>query len=760
MLDGPGGAGVAQRETLANAVSSTVPPAATKVRAAIGVLVARFPRIDETYILREINELERQGQPVVLIPLLRDYSKVVHEEAKPWLRRALYLPLFSGTILRANLARLFREPARYLGLLLRLIAGTISRPKTLLRTLALFPKSVYLADVLPARGIEHIHAHFATYATTMAYIVSSLSEVTFSFTVHGPDVFVHRLLMEEKLAGAKFVRTISTFNKAFLLGLYPEVTKDKIEVVHMGLNPDVYAQARSLAEGHSRLHILSAAALLPNKGYPYLIDACARLIADGVDLECTIVGDGPLRGAAEAWIHEHGLADRVRLLGIVPQHEVARLVGSCDIFVLPSIIANDGQMDGIPMSLMEAMAAGRPVIGASISGIPELVEHERSGILIDATLADRLAAAIRRLAFDPELRERMGAAGVETVSEAFNVRNTTRALVSLLDRHELAPPVAKEITALDWQQLGADAVGIRRTVIRRDAIVADVTISDGQVKREVIVKLHRPETPDGGSAQDCARNEFDILERLHQDMSAAGAEASSNVINAVPRPLLFDEPHAAIVSERAAGATLTSLIQEARTRGPRRLAVPLRRAGTWLRLMQEQTFSAHDGRHILTAIVLLAIRDLDLAAAADRKLRRHRQAIINALRLRESRVADKPLPVVGRHGDYSPANIFLSDRRLDVVNFEAFRDGLGLNDVARFLLHLELMPWRSRRVAEDVRQAFLSGYTNGQATVDAETLELCRIIQALQMLVRDEAATTHSRAAHDHLRDIVLRSVR
>ncbi|MEA2489446.1 MAG: colanic acid/amylovoran biosynthesis glycosyltransferase, partial [Acidobacteriota bacterium] len=95
-LSGPGGASAAQRERLAGNVSATT-PAQTKVRAAIGVLVARFPRIDETFILREINELERQGQPVVLIPLLRDYSKVVHEEAKPWLRRALYLPLFSST---------------------------------------------------------------------------------------------------------------------------------------------------------------------------------------------------------------------------------------------------------------------------------------------------------------------------------------------------------------------------------------------------------------------------------------------------------------------------------------------------------------------------------------------------------------------------------------------------------------------------------------------------------------------------------------
>ena len=212
-----------------------------RVRAAIGILVSRFPRPDQTYLLREINELERQGQPVVLIPLLRDESEVVLEEAEPWLRRALYVPLFSARIARANVARLLRHPLRYVGLLVRLILGTLVHPRTLIGTLALFPKSVYLADALPRLGIEHIHAHFATHTTTMAYIIASLSDVTFSFTVHGPDVFVHQLLLADKLAKAKFVRAVSTFNKAFLSGLFPTLASDKIEVVHMGLSPDVYA---------------------------------------------------------------------------------------------------------------------------------------------------------------------------------------------------------------------------------------------------------------------------------------------------------------------------------------------------------------------------------------------------------------------------------------------------------------------------------------------------------------------------------------
>ena len=271
--------------------SSSSPSPEPRIRTAIAVLMTRFPQIDETFILREIDELERQGQPVLVVPLLRGHQKVVHEEAKPWVKRALYMPLLSPAILASNVRALLRHPRRYLHLLGTLIAGTILRPSTLIRTLALFPKSVYLARVLPKRGIRHVHAHFASHATTMAYIISSLSEITYSFTVHGPDVFVHRMLLREKIAGARFIRAISMFNKAFLCGLFPAATEGKIEVVHSGVNPEVYEQAAMHSEKapaepspKRKLRLLSVAALTPSRGFPFLVDACARLVRSGAEI--------------------------------------------------------------------------------------------------------------------------------------------------------------------------------------------------------------------------------------------------------------------------------------------------------------------------------------------------------------------------------------------------------------------------------------------------------------------------------------------
>jgi glycosyltransferase involved in cell wall biosynthesis len=712
---------------------ASVRPAA-RVCAAIGVVVSRFPRIDETYILREINELERQGQPVVLIPLLRESSRVIHEEAKPWLRRALYTPLLSAEILRSNVALFLRGPLRYLRLLFELIAGTIVRPRTFIRTLALFPKAVHLARELPKRGVEHIHSHFATHATTTAYVISRLSSITFSFTVHGPDVFVHRLLLPQKLARAKFVRTVSTFNKAFLDGLYPTLTKNKIEVIHMGLNPAVYERAEAEAKPGTRTRLLSVAALLPNKGFPYLIDAVARLIADGVDIDCTIVGHGPLREATEEWIRDRGLAERVHLLGAVPQHEVAKLMGNADIFVLSSIIALDGQMDGIPMSLVEAMAAGCPVIASALSGIPELVEHGVSGLLVDATHPERVAAAIRRLAHDPALRERMGKAGRARVRNQFDVAITASSFIELVERHEpVRAAAAQQVSALNWDKLSICAVGVRRTVERSDGLVADVTVTDGIAKREVIAKLRRQQEDE--SAPAAARHEYATLRDLRRVMTATSVDATANVVFTVPRALLLDETHAAIVTERAAGQTLESLIRQNLHRGTSRLITPMRRAGIWLRLMQEQTRSDDDGRHLLTARVVLALRDLELAAAAERAIRRDFATIADRIRALEAYAATQPLPVVGHHGEFTAANLFVSARRVEVINLGYYREGLPLGDVASFLLHLETtFPGRGARLAES-RDAFLAGFTD--TSIDARTLALFRLLAALQMLARN-----------------------
>lgn len=705
--------------------------AGPRVRTAVAVLMTHFPRIDETFVLREINELERNGQPVVVVPIVRDHPKVIHEEAKPWMKRARFSPLFSASIALSNFRTLVEKPRRYFGTLLTIVRRSIWRPSTLLRSVALFPKSVHFARELSAMGVRHVHAHFASHATTMAWIMAALSDLTYSFTVYGPDVFVHRTLLPEKIESAAFVRCTSTFSKAFLSGLYPRRTHGRVEVVRTGVNPEVYEAERPRTK--RAIQLLSVAALTPSRGFPILIDALAQLVRDGIDVECRIVGQGRLRDVASQWIARHGLQDRVRLLGNLPQHEVARLMGEADIFVLPSVIAADGQMDGIPASLMEAMAAGKPVVASSLSGIPELVRHEVSGILVDAAYASRIAAAVKRLAQDSELRERLGRAGREFVARHYDVRRNARELVALFDRagivNQPTPATAEHIRALNWNRMNATALGVRRIRNLEDAVVAEVTLGDGKTKQEVVVRQHLGATAEAARAR--AQNEFEAISALPESLA--------------PKLYMFDEPNAAIVVGRADGKSLAGILRQG-LRGE--IASAARKTGAWLRTLQDRTHGDDDARHVVTGVAFLALADADLAAAADRTVRKLRSAIHEALHALEARLAARELRSVGQHGRFAPENIFIGSRRVEAVDFAEYREGLPLEDAAEMLMHFELQSSH----ASIARHHFLEGYGGA---IDPDELRFCTLARALQRMARSGVTPRERR----HLRRFVQRSL-
>lgn len=398
----------------------------------IAVLVSRFPSVTETFILREIDELERQGQPVRLVPMLRERPPVVHPESAPWISRALYTPFLSRSLMAANLRMLARAPRRYLGLLFRLLIGTCGSPRILLRTLAIFPKSVYLAERLGREGIRHVHAHFATHPTTMALVISELGGLDFSFTAHAHDIFVDRHLLRWKVQRAQFIRSISKFNEDFLTTLYPNESRGKIRVIHMGIQPERYRSGRR--DGPA----LCIAAFKPYKGLTHLIDAFDLLARRGVGLECEIVGAGPMEGELRRRIQERGIDSRIRLAGTRTQDQVARIMQQARFFVLPSIRARDGQMEGIPVALMEAMAAELAVISTRLSGVPELVEDGVTGLLVPPGSAEALADAMERLVRSPEIATAMGRRGREKVIREFDVRDSVRELRGAFGSREVS----------------------------------------------------------------------------------------------------------------------------------------------------------------------------------------------------------------------------------------------------------------------------------------------------------------------------------
>ncbi len=411
-------------------------------RGPIALVMSRFPAVTETFILRELVELERQGVEVVLVPLLRDRVSVLHPEAEAWDRRALYTPFLSWPILRANLRALLRAPLRYLGTLLELLWDARRSWNAWSGTFGIYPKCVWNAERLRARGVRHVHANYATHPAAAAYVLSRLhkngaADLPYSLTVHAHDIFVRHADLGRRLSTARFVRSISAFNVDWLLQRYASrLDPAAFRVIHCGIEPERYqhrpAAGRPGRERRARL--LTIAAFRPYKGLRFLIEAVAELRDRGVGVDCQVIGEGELRAELERTIEAAGLRDRVRLIGTLTQREVSEALAGADLFVLPSIVAPDGQMEGIPVCLMEALAAGLPTVATRISGIPELVREGETGTLVEPASAVALADAIERTLLDYDGALERARRGRALVREEFEIRENVRRLIREIAR--------------------------------------------------------------------------------------------------------------------------------------------------------------------------------------------------------------------------------------------------------------------------------------------------------------------------------------
>ena len=404
--------------------------------------MSRFPAVTETFILRELVELERQGIRVEIAPLLREQVATLHPDAAEWDRRALHTPFLNRAMLAANLRVLLAAPALYLSTFFALMWEAKASLNAFVGTLGIWAKSVYNGQRVRERGVTHVHAHFATHPATAAYIMKVVhspdqQDLPYSLTIHAHDIFIHAAGLGRKLRNAEFVRCISRFNVDYLLERLPgQVTEDLFRVIHCGIEPGRYSHAPAGgAPGRDRrARILSIAALRPYKGLTYLIEAVRRMREQGLDVECEVIGDGYLRRSLEQEIEDKGLLDCFRLVGTKTQEEVAEAFAACDLFVLPSIVADDGQMEGIPVSLMESLAAGVPTISTRVSGIPELVVDGETGFVVEPEQPDALVEAVRRVLDDYANAAELARNGSRLVESEFELSENVRRLASEIAR--------------------------------------------------------------------------------------------------------------------------------------------------------------------------------------------------------------------------------------------------------------------------------------------------------------------------------------
>lgn len=375
---------------------------------AIAYLANSFPEAVEAYVWEEICELRRQGQRVVPCAVRRP-SRAANTEAA---REATYVfPLRAALCLRASFDCLRHFPA-----LKEFLARAIADPEPLgkrMRALVHTWLGVYFAALLRDRSITHIHVHHGYFGSWIGMVAARILGTPFSLTLHGSDLLVRADYLDVKLRNCKFCVTISDFNRRHILAKYPQIASGNIFVHRMGIDVSKWAP-RTAAQQKPTPLILSVGRLHPVKNHSFLIHACSILKKHGVNFQCAIAGDGEERTKLEAAIRSLGLQDEVTLLGQVAREDLPGLYEQARVVILTSL------SEGIPVTLMEAMAMEKLVVAPRITGIPELVEDGKTGFLYRPNSPDDCVKKLRFALSRAPACEQITKAARDKIENEFN----------------------------------------------------------------------------------------------------------------------------------------------------------------------------------------------------------------------------------------------------------------------------------------------------------------------------------------------------
>lgn len=379
----------------------------------IGYILNTYPQPSHSFIRRELHALEAQGVTVLRLAMrpttmpLADPGDQAEGARTEYVLKAGILPLLAASV-RAFAA----SPRRFLRAMA--LAAKLARAsdRGLLRHLIYLVEAAHVKQRCAEEGVQHMHAHFGTNAAAVAMLAEALGGVSYSFTVHGPEEFdaPRTLSLGEKINRAAFTVAVSSFGKSQLSRWADFGKWDSLKVVHCGIEPDRWREVVQPPDGPVRL--VAIGRFVEQKGQMVLIHALSELVLRMPEIHLTLIGDGEMRGALETAITRFGLERHVTLTGWLPESGVRRELERAHALVMPSFA------EGLPMVVMEAMAAARPVIATYIAGTPELVRPGETGWLVPAGDVPALVAAIEALERTaPDRRWAMGQAGRARVLE-------------------------------------------------------------------------------------------------------------------------------------------------------------------------------------------------------------------------------------------------------------------------------------------------------------------------------------------------------
>ena len=414
------------------------PPAALAGTLRVGYLLSRYPAISHTFFLKEVLGLRERGLTIEAASInhpdrpRQDLPPVEAAEAdqtyyvKPSSIPAVALQVFIIALANPGVA--------WRGLLAALRLGEFD---LLRRAFALFylAEALLVGDWMRRRSLHHLHVHFGGAVATVGMIAAQAWQIPWSLTLHGPDEFFDQeaFYLRQKIESASFIVCISDFCRSQVLRIAPNLDHSRLEVVRLGVACEALQPSQAKVESGQPMHLACTGRMVAAKGHRILLEAIAALAEEKIQVTCTLIGDGPERASLEALTLSLGIAHQVRFLGAMAHQPTLAEVAKADVFVLASFA------EGLPVALMEAMALGVPCVSTTIAAIPELIHSGQNGLLVPPANSAALAAALRQLASDQELRLQLGREARKTAEGSYNLATNLDTLAKVWSRRLSRP---------------------------------------------------------------------------------------------------------------------------------------------------------------------------------------------------------------------------------------------------------------------------------------------------------------------------------
>ncbi len=416
----------------------------------VAYILEKFPSPTEYFILNEILQFEQNGIDIDLFVLKRQKQHENLPELKQLKATIHYLPRLHYYF---PLILFLRSPYfffRFCTLKPRRCAvdkplatngrcvptsGFLSLVSRLLKSFRYYGISQYF--VKKNIKCDHIHAHFAFISVDVAYYLSKILKVNYSLSAHAQDIYTNQEKIKQHLPYIQFLITCTEYNLAFINRRTANAFADKLYRVYHGVHLEKWPSINSRRKSKKEVNVLSIGRLVEKKGLIYLIKATERIIESGIKVHCTIIGEGSLQDALEKYIYANKLHNSIDVLPFVSQHELVKYYALADVFVLPCVVSSNGDRDGLPNVIVEAMFSGVPVISTPVSAIPEVIKHKETGLLVKEKDEQAIAEGIMLLKNADNLRQSIVKNARGLVEEKLDIQSSTNKLMQIFKRYIL-----------------------------------------------------------------------------------------------------------------------------------------------------------------------------------------------------------------------------------------------------------------------------------------------------------------------------------